>query len=1154
MIKHLIPTAFLLAAFLTPLEAKDITKVDSGQFVRIELKTGTLTLAEVEIISGGKNIAKGGKATQSSIASGGKPERAIDGNKNPSWSKNGQTHTKENDKNPWWEINLGKEHKIERIQIWNRADGLSTRLNDFTISLLDAKRKPVFVKGKNAAPEGSISFDLTKKGKVAYFGHNGKKGKPAKKGRGEPAPAAGLWGLATNEVPADYRDPASFALQDNDVVAMIGSGLAERMQHDGWMESILQSELKGKNVSFRNLGYSGDRTDHYPRSRGFTPIDSYLAHIKADVVFVFFGYNESFENNPADYESDLKTLVGRIRATKPNGKTFPRIVLFSPIAHENLEDPNLPDGKANNKRLAAYATATKNAATASGVGFIDLFNTSQSLFKGSKAPLTMNGIHLNEEGNRLLGEVIGEAVLGRKIAAADSLSSLREAVLEKNTQWFDRYRAVDGNDIWGGRSTLHFVGAQTNGDVLRHELIMLDAITANHDKKIWARASGKEYKIDNSNVPKPIPVISNVGGKGNMSNSDKEGSVKYLSSEETRNSITVPEDFQLNVFADEKDFPQLVNPVQMQVDGKGRVWAAAWPTYPKQAPIRKVDDALLIFEDTDKDGKADKVIKFANVPNPLGFEFWNGGVIVASQPNLIFLRDNDGDDVADERYVLAHGIGSSDTHHAANNLIYGPDGGIYWQSGVFLQNSIEHPWGPALNSGSSAMYRFNPRRYTVAVHAGNSPNPHGISFDYWGYHYANDGTGGRAYQVRPEGSGWKMHALLQKEVRPVAADAILSSAHFPDEMQQDFLICNTIGFLGIKQYHLDRDGGDGRKVGEVWGTPSGVDLTVKMGGKDVTAKGLLLSGDKNFRPTDAVFGEDGALYVSDWSNVIIGHMQHNIRDPHRDHKHGRIYRMSHKTRPLQKPVKISGASLEQLMKNLEHPIDGVRHRTRVELSGRNTAEVITACEAWMKQFDARKVEHAHHLLEALWLHQAHNVRNTKLLSALLKSPEPHAVVAAQTVQHHWFTADPTKASAAATEVAHVAPTKKSGIISDSSDLTEIRIATIVEKMSFDTKELTLKAGKKIKLTFANPDFMPHNLLVVQPGSSKEIGEAALAMGAEGFAKQFRPDSPKVIAGTKMLDNGQEETIAFTFDKPGNYEFVCTFPGHYMLMKGVFKVK
>ena len=82
----------------------------------------------------------------------------------------------------------------------------------------------------------------------------------------------------------------------------------------------------------------------------------------------------------------------------------------------------------------------------------------------------------------------------------------------------------------------------------------------------------------------------------------------------------------------------------------------------------------MIFEDTNGDGVADVRKIFAHVHNPLGFEFWGGGVLVTSGPDLLFLKDTNGDDRADVRYPILQGLGTSDTHHAANNLIYGPDG------------------------------------------------------------------------------------------------------------------------------------------------------------------------------------------------------------------------------------------------------------------------------------------------------------------------------------------------------------------------------------------------------------------------------------------------------------------------------------------------
>ena len=133
------------------------------------------------------------------------------------------------------------------------------------------------------------------------------------------------------------------------------------------------------------------------------------------------------------------------------------------------------------------------------------------------------------------------------------------------------------------------------------------------------------------------------------------------------------------------------------------------------------------------------------------------------------------------------GIDSADTHHAANNLIFGPDGHIYYQRGVFHVSNVETPWQGPQQHGNSAMYRFNPRTHEYSLHANNSPNPHGISFDYWGYHYATDGTGGRAYQVRPDGKGgFKMQSLLKKTVRPVPACGVISSAHFPKKNNGNF--------------------------------------------------------------------------------------------------------------------------------------------------------------------------------------------------------------------------------------------------------------------------------------------------------------------------------------------------------------------------------
>ena len=782
----------------------------------------------------------------------------------------------------------------------------------------------------------------------------------------------------------------AFSFGDKDVIAIIGNGLADRMQHSPWVESVLQNELKTKQLRFRNMSISGDVVNRRPRSKGFTDDLAYLNHVAPDVVFVFYGYNESFQGDANRYMAELVKLVNRYRIEREKTNDVPRFVLFSPIAFENTGDSNLPDGAEENKSLAAYTTATRRAAESLKCRFVDLFTPTQALFESSTKRYTLNGIHLNADGYKELSKFISSALLGRA-GSTDNLEKVYAAILDKNWHWHNRYRATDGNDIWGSRSGLSFVDGQTNADVLVRELEQLDVMTANRDPAIWAATAGKEFRIDDSNVPPHVEVTTNVGGGSRSSSAVKEGSTDYLSPEESMAKIEVPEGFELNLFASEVQFPDLANPVQMQVDSKGRLWAASWNSYPKWRPGDEMLDSLMIFEDTDNDGKADVRKVFAHIHNPLGFEFWGGGVIVTSGPDLWFLKDTDGDDKADVRFPIVQGLGTSDTHHAANNLVMGPDGGIYWQSGVFLMHNHETPWKQNLNTGGSGLYRFDPRTHEITPIAANSPNPHGTSFDYWGYCFANDGTGGRSYQVRPEGKGFRMHTLLTKEFRPVTANAILSSEHFPEDMQQDFLILNVIGFLGVKQYDLDREGdGVKRAFGSAWGTP---------------VKALLDGKDKNFRPTDAVIGDDGALYVSDWHNAIIGHMQHNIRDPSRDHKHGRIFRLTVKDRPLQKSVKIDGQPIEALLENLKHPTNSVRHRTRVELSARDSEQVLAATKNWAANFNPNDEKEAHHLLEALWVYQQHNARNDEFLEKLLGSSVEHATVAAKTVDHFWNNLD-----------------------------------------------------------------------------------------------------------------------------------------------------
>jgi putative heme-binding domain-containing protein len=132
--------------------------------------------------------------------------------------------------------------------------------------------------------------------------------------------------------------------------------------------------------------------------------------------------------------------------------------------------------------------------------------------------------------------------------------------------------------------------------------------------------------------------------------------------------------------------------------------------------------------------------------------------------------------------------------------------------------------------------------------------------------------------------------------------------------------------------------------------------------------------------------------------------------------------------------------------------------------------------------------------------------------------------------------------------------QKSGILSDTPELTTIRIATVREKMAYDVTELTVKPGKKVKLTFANPDFMPHNILLVNPGKADEVGVEAVALGAGGFAVNYVPENDNILWSSKLVDHGKEEVIEFTAPTTeGAYPYICSFPGHHLLMRGTLYV-
>ena len=765
-------------------------------------------------------------------------------------------------------------------------------------------------------------------------------------------------------------------LKQGDHISYIGNTLADRMQHAGWLEAYIHAAYPEMNLTVRNLGFSGDEVKLRPREDNFGSSDDWLAKNKSSVIFAFFGYNEALRGQAGldVFKKELAESIDGMLVQKYDGISAPKLVFFSPIAHENLKSPHLPDGTANNEKLELYAKAMAEVCKSKGVPFIDLFTATKKLYATAVQPLTMNGIHLLDHGDRAVADFIVKELFGIEKQSKDEkeLERLRQAILDKNYHWFSRYRVVDGYNVFGGRSKLAWFG-QSNADVMMREMEMFDIMTANRDVRVWAVAKGSDHHVVDNNLPPAVEVKTNIPGKL------EGGKHEYIDGKEAISKMKIADGMQVNLFADEKMFPEMAKPVQMAVDPNGVLYASVWPSYPHWNPMEPRKDRILSLPDDNGDGVADRCVVFADELNSVtGFEFWGGGMLVAALPELWFLKDTDGDGKADFKVRMLQGLSSADSHHSANAMLLGPDGWLYWSRGIFNVAAMETPT-KTYRSAESGVHRFNPRTFEMEFHFPIGPNPHGDVFDQWGYQFANDGTGGSGSYVNI-GKGVGNKPWFKMRVRPVAATGILSSSQFPDKNQGNFLICNCIGFLGVLQHEIKYDGAQ---------------ITAEE------IEPILVSSDPNFRPTDVEMGGDGAMYVSDWSNAIVGHMQHNMRDPNRDHEHGRIYRVTAKDRPVLKPTKLIGKPIPEVLQAFFSKENGVRYRARLELSGRESKEVATAIASWAAKLDVAKSADAQALLEALWVHEEHRVPNSDLLKTVFKAKEPRVRAAAIRTLGHW---------------------------------------------------------------------------------------------------------------------------------------------------------
>jgi glucose/arabinose dehydrogenase len=788
---------------------------------------------------------------------------------------------------------------------------------------------------------------------------------------------AGVLLVSTQPAAADLPAQTSrLELKKGDRIIVIGNTLAERMQYCGHFETLLHSRFPELELVFHNLGYSADEVTLRPRQARFSDHGHTLKDERPDVLIAAFGLNESFAGPSGikKFEKDLEEFIKTSTTTKYNGKNPPKLVLLSPIAHEDLKNPHVTDGKKNNENIKLYTTSMADLAGKHGVIFVDLYGPSLRLYESASHPLSINGIHLSDEGYERLAPILDEALFGpRSSKPAANQHSLYAAVQEKNLQFFYDYRAVNGCYIYGGRKAPFGV---VNFPA---EFAKLRKMIQNRERRIWDIAQGKTVPatIDDSGTGEFVSVRSNV-----------KDPVKITTPAEELKSFSLPQGYAIELFASEADFPELEDPVAMTFDAKGRLWVTTMPSYPMYLPGSKPNDKVLIFEDANDDGKADRCTVFAEgLHLPIGLELGDGGVYVSQMPNLMFLKDADGDDRADSRSLIMHGFDTADSHHAMHAFTWDPGGALHWQEGTFHYSQVETPYGPR-RCNEAGIFRWEPRtlKFDVFVSYGFA-NPWGHYVDHWGQNFVADASGGANYfgtafsgQVNYPQKHGGMKEFFPMQWRPTCGCELVSSRHFPEDTQGDYLLNNNIGFQGILRYRVKEHG---------------------SGFVGAAVEPLLKSSDPNFRPVALQIGPDGALYVLDWFNPLIGHMQHSLRDPKRDHTHGRIWRISYPSRPLVQKARIAGASTLELLELLKAYEDRVRYRARRELRERPDQEVLSALDKWVASLNKSDPDYWHQMVEALWLHQSLDDVSVALLDLILACPEPKARAAATRVAGYW---------------------------------------------------------------------------------------------------------------------------------------------------------
>ena len=760
---------------------------------------------------------------------------------------------------------------------------------------------------------------------------------------------------------AVFAQAQPFELKPNDVIALTGGSNIERTRFNGYLQTSLIASKPELKIKVRNFGWEGDTVFEQWRDGGHTEnldpkraaaekriqaetgTDSWrqqrdwrqqLKEVGATVVIAQFGQMESL-NGVEKLPQFIEAYEKLIAEFADEGR---RVVLVTPVPFEggpNAENPNL--------KLLAYSRAIKALAKRLGIHCIDL----SSWIIATMPQRMENGYQLNDAGHYMAAHSIAEGV-GMKPVTNEAV---RAQVLEFERLWFDYWRPMNWAFLTGDRTNVPYSKdwKDSTKRIFPQEMEDFRPLLDQAEKNIWAAIEGKPVT--------PIGVRSSIPVE--------PPTAKPQSPEEELASFQIMDGFAVNLFASEAD--GIIKPIQMRWDEHGRLWVACAVSYPQIKPGEKANDYVLVCEDTDGDGKADKFHKFVEgLFMPAGLEIGDGGLYVAQGTELLHFKDTDGDDKADTKRIVLGGFGTADSHQMINCINWGFGGELWFTQGHHIYSRVETPYGvETLNR--AGVWRYRPRTGHLDPFfqwSSAGANCWGVTTTEYGQAFHKSGANIGSWFTTPGmvRSDLAVNAqamnLCLAPIKQVGQE-FLHSSMFPKEMQGRIIIGGY--YANLLEWH---------------------ELKFENGLFSTTRLPNIIETKNNvFRPVEVRMGPDGGIYVADWYNPIIGHYQASYRHPDRDKEHGRIWRVTWKGGQVVKPVNLVKKSVPELLEQLDSKERWAWYQAKRLLMERDTKEVLAALETWTpKQNDLRK-------LQALSLYEAHETPRPELLKALLRSSD-----------------------------------------------------------------------------------------------------------------------------------------------------------------------